>query len=435
MKTSLFDATEWLTYFPEHMDTGKSLWFVRDVLDVSAFPENTVSLATACDAEDLSKCEPFFSAFPSVFVALSDKELAEQLADMLAESVPSISILVPKPGAFGRHSNLREVLDAGGEKAVNRLIMGAIERTASGLLDIAKVKRVDPSSLPCVLSGIKALDKSIGGFAVGELSVWTGKRGCGKSTLLGQILLDAVDQGQNVCAYSGELSAWRFKQWTSLQAAGPANVELATDKFTGKSFYRVTDGLMSLIDDWWRGRFFLYDNKVAAASDENSILGIFEYAVRRYGCSVFLVDNLMTARFSTSADRDFFRAQSNFTGRLVEFSKKFGVHVHLVAHPRKASGDLVADDVAGSGDITNRADNVFSLERLSDIEAQEKGFHAALNVLKNRSFGESPLLGLVYDTASRRYRVPSEPEKRYGWEAYKQIELQEVQDAYNPFGL
>jgi twinkle protein len=96
------------------------------------------------------------------------------------------------------------------------------------------------------------------------------------------------------------------------------------------------------------------------------------------------VDNLMTARFSTSADRDFFRAQSNFTGRLVEFAKKFEVHVHLVAHPRKSQGALEADDVSGSGDITNRADNVFSLDRLDEKDAQMKGYTAALKVLKNR---------------------------------------------------
>jgi twinkle protein len=276
------------------------------------------------------------------------------------------------------------------------------------------------------------LDKSIGGFAASELSVWTGKRGCGKSTLLGQMLLDAIDQGHNVCAYSGELSAWRFKEWTALQAAGSEYVEMSTDKFSGKSFYRVNPIAMRQIDDWWRSRLFLYDNKLAAASDENSILSVFEYAARRYGCSVFLVDNLMTARFSTSAERDFFRAQSNFTGRLVEFAKKFEVHVHLVAHPRKAQGNLEADDISGSGDITNRADNVFSLDRLPEKDAETQGYDAALKVLKNRSFGETPHIGLCYDAATRRYRKPGDEEKHYAWE-FLNRGIQETLDTANPF--
>lgn len=429
---TLFDATQWLSYYPDQLDTRRSLWLVRDVLDVSIVQGNAVSLGIGCEPEDLKNCEPLFSAFPSVFVAIADTELADTVADMLGEYVPSISVLTPKHGAFGNHQNVREVMESGGEKAVNRLLMGAIERNASGLLDIADVERTDPSAIPTVLSGIGALDRSIGGFAAGELSVWTGKRGSGKSTLLGQMMLDAIDQGQNVCAYSGELSAWRFKQWTALQAAGPGHVEMATDRYTGKSFYRVREDSMTRIDNWWRQKFFLYDNKIAAASDENSILAVFEYAVRRYGCSVFLVDNLMTARFSTSADRDFFRAQSNFTGRLVEFAKKFEVHVHLVAHPRKSQGALEADDVSGSGDITNRADNVFSLDRLDEKDAQMKGYTAALKVLKNRSFGETPHIGLCYDPSTRRYRKPGEEEKHYAWETGWRG-LQETMDTDNPF--
>lgn len=430
---TLFDASTWLTYFPDKLDTRRSLWLVRDVMDVDAVQGNAVALAIGCEPEDLQKCEPFLSAFPSVFIALAEPEIADTMADMLADYVPSCSILLPKENAFGNHKSVREVMNTGGEKAVNRLMMGAIEKNASGLLDIADVERADPMSIPTVLSGIKALDKSIGGFAAGELSVWTGKRGSGKSTLLGQTLLDAIDQGNNVCAYSGELSAWRFKQWTALQAAGPANVELATDKYTGKSFYRVSNDAMQQIDEWWRQRLYLYDNKISSASDENSILSVFEYAVRRYGCSVFLVDNLMTARFTTSAERDFFRAQSNFTGRLVEFAKKFEVHVHLVAHPRKAQGNLEADDVSGSGDITNRADNVFSLDRLDERDAAAKGYDAALKVLKNRSFGETPHIGLCYDPATRRYRKPGEEEKHYAWEYMKQEFREEPMDIANPF--
>ena len=70
------------------------------------------------------------------------------------------------------------------------------------------------------------------------------------------------------------------------------------------------------------------------------------------------------ADFCRSREGDYFRAQSNFAGRLVQFAKTRGVHVHLVAHPRKSDKTrkhLSSDDVGGSGDLTNRADNVFIL--------------------------------------------------------------------------
>lgn len=197
MKT-LYDASNWLLYFPEHLDTRRSLWLVRDVLDLDAWKDNAVALASGADFDNFRDCKPFLEAFPSIFIALADRELTEDVADALTEASVAVPVLLPREGAFGKAGSIREVLLAGGEAAVSRLMMGAEERTPGGILDLADVERVEPLEHPVVLSGIHALDSAIGGFFPGEVSVWTGKRGSGKSTLLGQILLEAIDQGQRV---------------------------------------------------------------------------------------------------------------------------------------------------------------------------------------------------------------------------------------------
>lgn len=414
----LFDASKWLAYSPEHMDTRRALWLVRDVFDEYALEDNTVALAEGADFQAFRSCEPFLSAFPSVFLALADKDLVDTVADALAEFAPSVPVLKPAPGAFRDHASVREVLDAGGQQAVERLLIGAVEQPAAGLLDLATVERQGPEDQPSVQSGIRDLDRAIGGFYAGELSVWTGKRGGGKSTLLGQLLLNALDQGFPVCAYSGELPAWRFKQWVTIQAAGPEHVVERQDRYSDKTFYSVPTAVQNRIDDWWRGRFMLFDNR--RDNGEDSILRIFEYAYRRYSCCIFLVDNLMTTKFSSMSDRDFYRAQSNFTGRLVEFAKRHEVHVHLVAHPRKTENgrSLEADDIGGSGDVSNRADNVFSLTRLDAQGAASYGFQTALRTLKNRQFGETVSIGLDYEPKSRRFfkALTGNPYQKYGWE-------------------
>lgn len=416
---TLFDASQWLSYFPERMDTRRALWFVRDILDLDALRDNAVTIAPGAGFQNFKDCEPFLSAFPAVFLAIADDEIVGIMADALAEYAPPVPVLKPAPGVFRGHENIREVLASGGQKAVDHLMIGAVEVPVAGLLDLADVERQSPENQPSVLSGFRELDRAIGGFYPGELSVWTGKRGGGKSTLLGQLLLEAINQGFPVCAYSGELPAWRFKEWVLLQAAGPDHVIERKDRFSDKTFYSVPTAIQEQIDEWWKGRFLLFDNRYPG--DEDSILRMFEYAVRRYGSCVFLVDNLMTARFSLP-ERDFYRAQSAFTGRLVEFAKKNEVHVHLVAHPRKTDGarTLEADDIGGSGDVSNRADNAFSLTRLSDEDAERKGFQTVLRVLKNRSYGELTTIGLEYEPTSRRFYKPEtgNPGKRYKWDRW-----------------
>lgn len=263
--TGLFDATNWLTYFEDRMDTRRTLWFVRDVLDVDALRDNAVALAVGAGFQDFKKCEPFLSAFPSAFLALADADLVETLADALSEFASSVSVLKPAPGVFRDYKNIREVMEAGGQEAVDRLLVGAVERPAAGLLDLAAVER--KRDQPSILTGIPELDRAIGGLYAGEVSVHTGKRGSGKSTMAGQFLIEALNQGFPVCAYSGELPSWRFKQWASLQAAGPDNVVERRDRYSDKIFYSVPTETQERIDAWWKGRFWLYDNRLANDED------------------------------------------------------------------------------------------------------------------------------------------------------------------------
>ena len=188
---------------------------------------------------------------------------------------------------------------------------------------------------------------------------------------------------------------------------------------TGKSFFLVNDDVKVPIDRWFDGTLFLTDIRDKAAHDEETILRLFEGANRRYGCDTFLVDNIMTAQLQGETERGYYRAQSAFAGRLADFCKRLGVHVHLVAHPRKTEGKrpLEADDVGGSGDITNRADNVFKVERVPEERVQELGYSSLLTILKNREFGARGKVKLEFNEPSRRlYPMGGSPAKKYGWE-------------------
>lgn len=286
-----------------------------------------------------------------------------------------------------------------------------------GVLDIAEVECDQRMDAHRVLSGFRELDAGIGGFSHGELSVWTGKRGEGKSTLLSQLLLEAVNQGHRVCAYSGELPARQFKLVMLQQAAGRDGVERREDPRSGRVSFEVKAETAQRVNEWWRQRIFLTDIKRENCHDERQILKIFEYAHRRYGCDVFLVDNIMTAQLKDAAALGYWQAQSAFTGRLVAFAKGRGVHVHLVAHPRKTDKRLEADDVGGSADITNRADNVLKMERVAEDKVETAECDMLLTVMKNREFGALPKMKLDFDPAIRRfYSAGTVPGRVYSWE-------------------
>ena len=77
-----------------------------------------------------------------------------------------------------------------------------------------------------IKSEIFKIDREIKGFALGELSVWSGGNASAKSTFLNQMALESINQNCNVAIYSGELTSQRLLSWLVLQAAGKKNILL-----------------------------------------------------------------------------------------------------------------------------------------------------------------------------------------------------------------
>ena len=423
-------AAEYLIFEERFIDPAlpQGLWFCDNVAEVSDIQLNAVCLGSGVDFDAVTKCRPFFELFPYVVIVTPNAFARKRLAEELFPRLSTCCVYVIQDTGFRGCKTVREYIDAFGHDRLLDIYAGAVELPAYGILDLSEVETRDLIKVPRTLSGFDRLDKSIGGFFAGELSVWTGKRGIGKSTILSQLLLSAIDQGHRVCAYSGELDRAQFREWTYLQAAGPEHIGYRDDPLTGKRLPTVNPQVDKLISEWLHERFWLFDLERNTRHDPEAILSQFAYAKMRYRADVFLVDNIMAVDFDGVREKDFYREQSKFTQALASFVKRQHVHVHLVVHPRKSSGgkagEVTADDVHGSGDITNRADNVFSLTTHVVAGAQKP----MLVTLKNRDFGSKINQWLDFDKKSRRFFAEGgDPAKALGWEmAARQVEITEL---------
>lgn len=432
---SLPDASAYLLYNDALLDPSYStgLWLCTDEKEAAAVGINAACLPIGATEENLARALPFLEAFSCVLVVGADESKRRALGQALQRQCPSLEVCVSVQSAYRGCTSIQDLRDAHGLSAVDALWMDCDPLPPYGLLEISTVEQVDIARQPKALSGIPALDKLIGGFYDGEVSVWTGKRKEGKSTLLGLVILAAIREGRRVCVYSGELPAWRYKAWLLAMAAGPGHLTEETLD-TGKTTWTPKPDIARQIELWWKGRLFLLDNKTPGIHSADTLLGVMRHAAKRFGCSCFVLDNLMTVEL---AGEDYYRAQSRFVGSLVDFAHETSAHVHLVAHRRKGGagkGKADSDDVSGSGDITNRADNTFAVSRSID---EEEPFDARLEIQANRGFGETGVINLNFDIRSRRFYQANVAWK-CGWEssaADAQTMLQELpgDDPENPF--
>ena len=175
----------------------------------------------------------------------------------------------------------------------------------------------------------------------------------------------AIEQGCSVCAVSLELPPNTFKSWIDLQASGSQFITLKYDPIRDEKVPIVDPAAAKRIHQWYDNKFFLYEN-VEVDGDmtiADSIMEVFTSAAKRKGCTVFLVDNLMTALADSYEDE--YRAQARFVAQLKRFAVKYNAHVLIVAHPRKIKqGESIKkDDVGGSSYITNLASNVVAITK------------------------------------------------------------------------
>jgi len=193
-------------------------------------------------------------------------------------------------------------------------------------------------------------------FRPGELTVWTGFNGHGKSLLLSQVQLGLMSQGGRFVVFSGEMTPEYLLKRMTKQATG---------------LDRPTPAYIDAVSEWLEERCFVF-NQTGSATIKR-LLEVFTYAQKRYGVSHVVIDSLMMTDVPEDGPGAM-TAQKEAIRSLCDFAKRTGVHVHLVAHPRKGKDESTGPgkmDVAGSAKITDGADNVFTVWRAQKDESEE----------------------------------------------------------------
>jgi hypothetical protein len=250
----------------------------------------------------------------------------------------------------------------------------------------------------------------------------SGLRGSAKSTLLSQWILDAVDAGNNVGCFSGELTERNFMRWMNQQAAGKAYVE--PSKYPG--YYNVPKQHMKSIAEWLGGHFWLYNNEYG--NNFSAVMEKFESLVEEKKLDMLVLDNLMAFDIGSLSEQKF-EAQTKFVLRLADLAKRKNIHILFVAHPRKAMGFLRLDDISGSADLANAVDYAFivhrnnnDFQRLSNAmfgwKADNEVYSGTnvIEVAKDRDGGTQDLfIPLWYEAESKRLKNSLTENKLYGW--------------------
>lgn len=304
-------------------------------------------------------------------------------------------------------------------------------------LDLSEIQDINLDDMPRIHTGFDRIDTEMGGgLFLSETSIVSGINGSGKSSWLNTVILNAIQDNFKAALWTGELQASRLKRWLIQAAAGGHVIE--SQRSAGK-FY-VDRFYTEKIVNWLHGKFLLYNNDYT--SNYAQILNDMIEPVNA-GYKLFVLDNLFSMDLS-GLDGDNNEKQKALILQIVEFAKTHGLHIILVAHPRKVVTLLRKEDILGSSALQNAVDNIFIFHRRNrDFEKRATEFFDAkvvsemkkygnvVEICKNREFGSlETLVGLYYNVSNRHF-YDDRGEFPYGWDMQPVQQTMNFEQTYN----
>lgn len=325
--------------------------------------------------------------------------LLDELAKRLKDRVEHV-----KEDNYKDCKDANEILLKYGAQQVRKCVEESVKLPIDNVIDLADVKELDPYSIEKIPTGIADVDNLLcGGIPFGVVTIVTGKSGKGKSTFVGQIITRALNKGDNVFVYSGEMPNYLFKNAIDFQIAGPANVVEEDRRDYVKRYVRKS--AKDKIVEWYRGKCMLYD-RTMVKDEDTDLLNTIERMIVSQNVRVIVIDNLMTMINKTRVKGSKLEAQSEVSNALEDMARFYNVCIILVAHKRKDSGiddEDMDDSIRGDSDIVNSAGVIIHYNVNKDENTMEN-YPRIISVTKNRVFGRTSYRGwkVHYDEKSKR---------------------------------
>ena len=228
-------------------------------------------------------------------------------------------------------------------------------------------------------SGMEAVDKVLCGIVMTQMTIITGYSGEGKTTFINQMIGSMLEQDHKVWFMSGESQNVDTRDKILKQLAREEDLEIEILEEYNQTDIVVKEETFHKINNWLSDKLIIQREMRHSVDD---IISSMQMAIARDGVKIFVLDNLMMIETAYNTGSKL-AEQIKTVNKINEFIVKNGVHLFLIAHPRKPSSGQKKDilskySVSGASEIVNLASNVLTIERLKPKERGGDGRYETL---------------------------------------------------------
>lgn len=288
------------------------------------------------------------------------------------------------------------------EGAKNKLEEIALITTNSDLrtVNLESVKLNSKKKGAYVPTGFDTVDYMLNDLEPQRVTLVTGPSFAGKTTAVRGFIVNAIDKKHEVLWIMGE-NEIKDEVRRLYQCVIGKRKDYYDSVLENKRLVKIPKPeVVTALNKWSDGKLKIIHKAEAKLKTHHEMFKIIENELKINHHKLIVIDNLMSVLSATSFEKN--EAQADFMQTCCDIAKVYNTHIVIVLHPRKSNGFKVDhkncsnDEISGSGDIPNKADNIMWVIKPSD-EERESGIDGWLKVTKNKRWGNTGIVPLKFD--------------------------------------
>jgi len=240
-------------------------------------------------------------------------------------------------------------------------------------------------------TGIDTIDYALNDLAPARVTLVVGRANSGKTVLIKQVVANAITFNNKVLLINGENDP---ESWLNelYQCVIGRNNELYTNKKLNKRWHKEPKPeVLDRLKKWHEGKLSMYSSMDNDLKSMEDLFTLMELEINLNKHNLVIIDNLMSILIAKSSEK--YEAQADFMQKCCDIAKRTNTHIVLVLHPNKqyqVGQEMVFENISGTLDLPNKADNIIAVIREYDEEKIASGINGQIMVLKNRYYGDLP---------------------------------------------
>lgn len=266
-------------------------------------------------------------------------------------------------------------------------------------LDLKPYKGIVEVQNKFIATGLPTIDYALNDLVGGLTTLVAGRNNGGKTTFCNQVIANAINEGHKVLVVNGE-----EKQEVTINKLYTAVIGRDEEQFNSikinKRFKKEPKKeTLRALQKWHQGKLKVFSKGESNLKTTDQLFNLMRREIKKSQTDLVVLDNLMSLLTVTS-DTEKNGKQAEFMQKCCDMAKENNVHIIVVLHPNKTyrkGEDMESEQIAGTSDLANKADNIITVIREYDEDKIEKGINGYIKIQKNRDYSDLPKVEVYFD--------------------------------------